>query len=51
MHVNFGIIEPLEKKVKNKGERYAQYAARAQEALSGYLERLQDCSLAFEVDR
>lgn len=51
MHVNFGIIEPLEKKVKNKGERYAQYAARAQEALSGYLECLQDCNLAFGADR
>lgn len=50
MHVNFGIIEPLEKKVKNKGERYAQYAARAREALDGYVSALQDLELLPRTD-
>lgn len=33
MHVNYGIIEPLDTKVKNKRERYAAYSARALAAL------------------
>lgn len=36
MHVNFGIMEPLEKKIRNKRERYAAYAARGAAALDGY---------------
>lgn len=29
MHVNYGIIEPLEMRVKNKRERYAAYSSRS----------------------
>ena len=39
MHVNFGILPPLENRIKNKKERYAAYALRGKEALSAYLER------------
>lgn len=40
MHVNFGIMRPFEKKIRNKRERYAAYAARGDEALQGYVEAL-----------
>jgi methylenetetrahydrofolate--tRNA-(uracil-5-)-methyltransferase len=33
MHVNYGIIEPLEKRVKGKRDRYAAYSKRAQNTL------------------
>ncbi len=36
MHVNFGIMEPLATRVRNKRDRYAAYAARGAEALEGY---------------
>ena len=39
MHVNFGIMPPFEKRIKNKKERYAAYAARGEKALDAYLER------------
>ncbi len=39
MHVNFGILPPLSKRIKNKKERYAVYAARGKEALDAYLEQ------------
>ncbi len=41
MHVNFGIIEPLEQRIKNKGERYRAYAKRGQAALAQYCEELE----------
>lgn len=37
MHVNFGIMPPLDSKIKNKKERYAAYVARAYEDLSSYI--------------
>lgn len=37
MHVNFGLVPPLEGRRMRKGERYAAYARRAQEDLSAYL--------------
>lgn len=46
MHVNFGIIRPLEQKVRNKRERYAAYAQRGASALEGYLSMLRDAGLA-----
>lgn len=45
MHVNFGIMEPLDPPVKNKRERYAAYAARASEALDGYAGALREAGL------
>ena len=35
-HVNFGIMEPLEVRVRNKRDRYAAYAARGAAALESY---------------
>ena len=40
MHVNFGVFVPLEKRVRNKRDRYAAYAARGEEALAGYVDQL-----------
>ena len=40
MHVNFGIMKPFEKKIRNKRERYAAYASRGDERLRGYVEAL-----------
>ena len=45
MHVNFGIIEPLEQKVRNKRDRYAAYAERGSAALAVYLQSLKDAGL------
>ncbi len=45
MHVNFGIIEPLQEKVRNKRDRYAAYALRGTEALNEYVEALQATGL------
>lgn len=39
MHVNFGIVPPLEGKRLRKKERYAAYSRRAQKDLRDYLER------------
>lgn len=46
MHVNFGIIKPLEQKVRNKRDRYAAYAQRGAEALGGYVGALREAGLA-----
>ena len=40
MHVNFGIIAPLEKRIKNKGERYRQFMLRGTADLDAYRSRL-----------
>lgn len=37
MHVNFGLVEPLEEKVKNKRLRYLEYSRRALEALKVFI--------------
>jgi len=37
MHVNFGIVPPLEPRVKGKRERYAAYSSRARAALEAWL--------------
>ena len=45
MHVNFGIIEPLSQKVRNKRDRYAAYAERGQVALAAYVAALEAAGL------
>lgn len=40
MHVNFGIFEPLENHIRNKGQRYEAYAKRGSEAISAYANEL-----------
>ena len=45
MHVNFGIVEPLEQKVRNKRDRYAAYAERGTMALDSYLRELEAAGL------
>ncbi len=45
MHVNFGIMEPLDAHIRNKGQRYAAYAARGREALGAYVEALRAAGL------
>ena len=45
MHVNFGIMEPLESPIRNKKERYAAYARRGRQALERYCEELAACGL------
>ncbi len=39
-HVNFGDFPPLPQHIKNKSQRYAAYAKRAEEALSAYAANL-----------
>lgn len=40
MHVNFGLMVPLENKIKNKQERYRAYAERAEESMRRYVKDL-----------
>ena len=37
MHVNFGILKPLDQHIRNKGLRYAAYAERGSRAMEGYV--------------
>ena len=37
MHVNFGILKPLDHHIRNKGMRYAAYAERGSRAMEGYV--------------
>lgn len=45
MHVNFGILEPLETRVRNKKQRYEAYAKRAKSAIGDYISQLEDKGL------
>ena len=45
MHVNFGIMRPLDERIRNKRERYAAYARRGSEALAGYCGQLRQRGL------
>lgn len=45
MHVNYGIIEPLEVSIKNKRARYGAYSARARTAIDVFVSSRED--LAF----
>lgn len=40
MHVNFGIMPPLDKKIRNKNERYNEYANRGKIAMDKYTNEL-----------
>lgn len=42
MHVNFGIMRPLDHPIRNKRERYGAYASRAEEALGKYARALEE---------
>ena len=48
MHVNFGIMPPLDMPIKNKAQRYAAFARRGADALSEYRSRLVDAGLLAE---
>lgn len=45
MHVNFGIMPPLDPPVRNKGERYRAYSRRGAAALEGYAAALEQAGL------
>ncbi len=45
MHVNFGILPPIEPHIKNKRQRYGAYASRAEDALGVYIEALEQAKL------
>ena len=45
MHVNFGVLPPLEKSPRNKRDRYAAYAKRGEAALAEYCAELESCGL------
>ncbi len=45
MHVNFGILEPIQPKIKNKQERYRAYAKRAKQSLKDYIEQLENLQI------
>ncbi len=45
MHVNFGIMKPLENSPRSKAQRYAAYAERGKEALGIYMRDLRQCGL------
>ena len=45
MHVNFGIMPPLDPPVRNKRERYAAYSKRGSAALDAYRSELVDAGL------
>lgn len=45
MHVNFGIMEPLDPPIRNKRERYAAYARRGAKAMKSYSEYLEKIGL------
>lgn len=45
MHVNFGILPPFERRIRNKQERYRAYAERGARALDAYARELADAGL------
>lgn len=45
MHVNFGIMRPLDPPIRNKRARYGAYAARANSALESYCDALEAAGL------
>ena len=50
MHVNFGILPPLDPPVRNKSLRYEAYAKRGAEALSAYCAALEAVGLSLKGD-
>ncbi len=49
MHVNFGILPPLEHHERNKKLRYEQYAQRGGQAMEAYIEKLRESGLMERV--
>lgn len=45
LHVNFGIMAPLERRIRNKKERYDRYAERGMNEFSAYLQDLHAAGL------
>ena len=45
MHVNFGLMRPLDEHIRNKGKRYAAYAERGARAMDGYAAALREKGL------
>ena len=45
MHVNFGLIPPLEAPIKNRQQRYLAYAQRGGKAMEGFVSRLAESGL------
>lgn len=45
MHVNFGILAPLEPRIRNKQKRYEAYAERGGRAMDAYCARLREAGL------
>lgn len=45
MHVNFGIMAPLDRHIRSKRDRYAAYAERGEQALLTYRDGLAACGL------
>lgn len=46
MHVNYGIVPPLDERVRGKRERYAAYARRAADSLAAWLAERPDLAFA-----
>ncbi|MCL2807059.1 MAG: methylenetetrahydrofolate--tRNA-(uracil(54)-C(5))-methyltransferase (FADH(2)-oxidizing) TrmFO [Coriobacteriia bacterium] len=38
LHVNYGLMEPLEQRIKSKRERYSAYSARALDAIKAFVQ-------------
>ncbi|NPD31275.1 methylenetetrahydrofolate--tRNA-(uracil(54)-C(5))-methyltransferase (FADH(2)-oxidizing) TrmFO [Eggerthellaceae bacterium zg-1084] len=51
MHVNFGLMPPLERPVRNRGARYEAFAARGADALARYADALRSQGLLGKVAR
>lgn len=45
MHVNFGIMPPLEKRIKSKQDRYFAFAKRGEQAMNEYMSKLAEQGL------
>lgn len=42
MHVNFGVLPPLEKQIKNKRQRYEEFAKRGRIAIDKYAKEVNE---------
>ena len=51
MKANFGILPPLQDRIRNKRDRYQAYAARAMEDLDTLLANITDTRLNVKVSQ
>lgn len=49
MHVNFGILPPLDTPIRNKRERYEAYRKRGNEALASYCKELKQLGILEDI--